>query len=146
MGWLRHCGCLLWLVDCRGWLPTPRFGAWQTRVFSRAVAAVLLPHQSSIPRKIDAQVLVHALFWFRQSFGLVLIHSFIAMDTMDSIAPDWFWFCLPLIVLVLRRAAPSLSDLLLYLPLHTSPRALMISQSPTTSLIKSPLPTVISME
>jgi hypothetical protein len=39
---------------------------------------------------------------------------------MDSIVRDWFWFCLPLIVLFLRRAAPSSSvSNLLSLPLHT---------------------------
>jgi hypothetical protein len=61
-------------------------------------------------------------FWFTYDsfFGLVSIYSLIATDIMGSIAPDWFWFCLLLIVLV-RAAAPSSSvSNLLSLPLRAS--------------------------
>ena len=38
-------------------------------------------------------------FGFRQSFGLALIHPLITTVTIGS---DWVWFCLLLIILVLR--------------------------------------------
>jgi hypothetical protein len=46
---------------------------------------------------------------------------------MDS---DWFWFCLPFLVLVLRRAASSSISDLLYQPLHSIPSEAIESSSP----------------
>jgi hypothetical protein len=62
-------------------------------------------------RWIRVLVLVHSFGLCTASILLVLGYLLIATDTMG---PDWFWFCL--LLLVLRHAAPfSLSNL----PLHS---------------------------
>src|SRR6266516_228945 len=77
-----YCGWLIAVDDCdphrrrlRLALPLSKLGAGRTCISNLSPPFF---STSSIPRKIDAQVLIHALFWFRYSFGLVSIHSLIA--------------------------------------------------------------------
>jgi hypothetical protein len=132
-GWLlAACGCLLHVVACCDWVDCRRRELrWLGRTLPLsklgAIAAVLLDtHHRSTEVSCIGFGLVILLVLIRQSFGLVLIHSLITADTMGS---DWFWFCLLLLILVLRAAPSSLSDLLHLRPLHntTAPLPLCLS-------------------
>ena len=77
------CGWLIAMDDCdphrrrlRLALPLSKLGAGQTRVLSRAVAAVLLRQDRSTEASTQVLVSDVLLVYVRQSFALVLIHSF----------------------------------------------------------------------
>jgi hypothetical protein len=52
---------------------------------------------------------------------------------MDTITPDWFWFCFPFVVLVLRAAASTYPSNLLPQHLHNIIVDLLKSLQPNTT-------------
>jgi hypothetical protein len=118
-------GCLPWMVACCGWLiDAENCDGWDGRYPCASaeqgcsmyyLAGPSPPFFFSI-HGLSGQVCTG--FGFGHSFDLytasILLVLYFAMDTMGSIALDWFWFCL--LLLILLRAAPSsLSNL----PLHS---------------------------
>ena len=97
---------------------------------AQASSRVIASTQQGRRRRSSRQSTHTDRFWYTllvsttASFSLVLIRSLLPPDTMGSIAPSWFWFCLLLLVLF---ALPLLFSRTRPFTIFTGPRRHTIS-------------------